>query len=435
MMQAASAPKEFSSSEALCQICNEKSSKYMCPRCGVPYCSLPCYKNESKHLQCSESFYRDCVTESLKEEEASNPENAKKMKEVLQRFQEQYKDENFDGNGAEELDSDDDEPLETRLSGINLDDAEEVWKHLSEDEKKEFQSLVRNMDAAVDFIPEWVPWWNEDQEKQLVTDVTDVKDLHNTAQLTKLHKRQPDILTPIPKMKDLTVPHLLSVMASHTSLMFPVRCVGLNSCIVHFFILQKVKPNQHVAKGLVNVIAAYVWTSKLFNGDIFDSEKILEVASSIIFLSSFLSKDGVFKTIEHAIADVPMNACQVPNLSDGGTSINNSLNRDIWIIVKGPESCKSPVLARTYVLSALTECYTVFVKASKALKGLSAESASKSEQKSNTGESFSKLFPSPHPILSADLKLINKAKRKTLYLLAFGNEFMDTGLETFGVRL
>jgi len=61
------------------------------------------------------------------------------------------------------------------------------------------------MDVAADVIPEWVPWWNEEQEKQLVTDVTDVKDLHSIAQSTKLHKRQPDILTSIPKMKYLTV--------------------------------------------------------------------------------------------------------------------------------------------------------------------------------------------------------------------------------------
>jgi len=49
----------------------------------------------------------------------------------------------------------------------------------------------------------------------------------------------------------------------------------------------------------------------LFNGDIFDPAKIIEAASSLIFLSSFLSKDVVFKNVENAIADIPMNASQV----------------------------------------------------------------------------------------------------------------------------
>ncbi|ESX02729.1 hypothetical protein HPODL_05089 [Ogataea parapolymorpha DL-1] len=31
-----------------CQICNEAPFKYKCPRCGLKYCSLKCYKSE-KH--------------------------------------------------------------------------------------------------------------------------------------------------------------------------------------------------------------------------------------------------------------------------------------------------------------------------------------------------------------------------------------------------
>lgn len=70
--------------------CEKNPSKYLCPRCGVPYCSLACYKDENKHLQCSESFYKDCVVENIRTEEQHNPEGAQKMKEVLQRFHEQY---------------------------------------------------------------------------------------------------------------------------------------------------------------------------------------------------------------------------------------------------------------------------------------------------------------------------------------------------------
>lgn len=31
-------------------ICNLEESNYKCPKCGVLYCSLVCYKNEAKHV-------------------------------------------------------------------------------------------------------------------------------------------------------------------------------------------------------------------------------------------------------------------------------------------------------------------------------------------------------------------------------------------------
>ena len=32
-----------------CGICNEAESRYKCPKCGIRYCSLSCFKNEEKH--------------------------------------------------------------------------------------------------------------------------------------------------------------------------------------------------------------------------------------------------------------------------------------------------------------------------------------------------------------------------------------------------
>merc|ERR1719452_322878 len=31
-----------------CEICTDQESKYKCPTCSIPYCSVPCYKN---HLE------------------------------------------------------------------------------------------------------------------------------------------------------------------------------------------------------------------------------------------------------------------------------------------------------------------------------------------------------------------------------------------------
>ncbi|XP_052185510.1 uncharacterized protein LOC127797058 [Diospyros lotus] len=35
----------------ICQVCNESQSKYKCPTCLVPYCSLPCFKKH-KEIPC-----------------------------------------------------------------------------------------------------------------------------------------------------------------------------------------------------------------------------------------------------------------------------------------------------------------------------------------------------------------------------------------------
>ncbi|PRQ25607.1 putative transcription factor interactor and regulator Znf-B family [Rosa chinensis] len=46
----------------LCQVCNEAQSKYKCPSCRAPYCSVPCFK---KHKE------TPCVLPEEKPESAS----------------------------------------------------------------------------------------------------------------------------------------------------------------------------------------------------------------------------------------------------------------------------------------------------------------------------------------------------------------------------
>lgn len=58
---------------------------YVCPRCNILYCSLPCYQSEL-HLNCSEAFYKECVMEDMKSQE-TDPFSKKKMNEILQQLQ------------------------------------------------------------------------------------------------------------------------------------------------------------------------------------------------------------------------------------------------------------------------------------------------------------------------------------------------------------
>ena len=47
----------------LCLVCKGSSTKYCCPKCFIPYCSLNCYRSHSN--ECSEAFYKDRISEVI----------------------------------------------------------------------------------------------------------------------------------------------------------------------------------------------------------------------------------------------------------------------------------------------------------------------------------------------------------------------------------
>jgi hypothetical protein len=126
----------------LCEICGEKPSAYTCPRCNLTYCSSVCYKDESKHLECSESFYRDQVMSELKaislnEDKELEKENKRKMLEILKKESEmrleneEFGDENEEQNEAEEV----------SIGELSNTKEEKLIKA--------YEEQVRN----------WLPWW------------------------------------------------------------------------------------------------------------------------------------------------------------------------------------------------------------------------------------------------------------------------------------
>jgi len=81
--------------------------------------------------------------------------------------------------------------------------------------------------------------------------------------------------------------------------------------VLYAYWLQKIKPNDHVKIGLTNVIAAYIWIVRLYNGEFGGYENPEEITGAFISLSSFLGTDTIFSNFEHALADVSMSACRV----------------------------------------------------------------------------------------------------------------------------
>ena len=135
-------------SNSPCALCRKNASKYTCPRCNVRYCSSSCYKS-GKHSQCSELFYKDCVLEAMSEHKGS-AEDKLKMLEMLKKLEEQGRDE----------DAFDAEDLEERLQDIDINsDPEGVWSALTENERQEFESVVKSGEIS-NLIDVWVPWWS-----------------------------------------------------------------------------------------------------------------------------------------------------------------------------------------------------------------------------------------------------------------------------------
>lgn len=93
--------------------CKKHARLYTCPRCGIGYCGIQCYKSNA-HTDCSESFYKQCVEDELKSQE-NDPAIRQKMEEILKRVHEEdLEDDILEENIDEEdssLDSDDEQEV------------------------------------------------------------------------------------------------------------------------------------------------------------------------------------------------------------------------------------------------------------------------------------------------------------------------------------
>ncbi|KAF5843907.1 hypothetical protein DUNSADRAFT_29 [Dunaliella salina] len=77
--------------KTVCRVCHKQFARYICPRCNISYCGLPCYKQHSE--RCTEAFYREQAVGQLKGSKADRSEK-KKVLRALQRVQlQQEKDE------------------------------------------------------------------------------------------------------------------------------------------------------------------------------------------------------------------------------------------------------------------------------------------------------------------------------------------------------
>jgi hypothetical protein len=132
-----------------CEICFKNKSQYTCPKCNIPYCSLKCYRDELKHLNCSENFYQDQVITELKMCKISDVEDKNKLAEILLREKEEMENDQFNQHS-------DFHSNESVVEHIDkVDDRELLKVYMSETNK-------------------WSPWWlNEKLKKVLLKEIFD----------------------------------------------------------------------------------------------------------------------------------------------------------------------------------------------------------------------------------------------------------------------
>jgi len=71
--------------DAICDVCNGCKAPYKCPRCGVFYCCLGCYKTHGP--RCTNAFYERQVLECMKGDQVTD-ETRQRTLEMLQRDRE-----------------------------------------------------------------------------------------------------------------------------------------------------------------------------------------------------------------------------------------------------------------------------------------------------------------------------------------------------------
>ncbi|CAG0898288.1 unnamed protein product [Cyprideis torosa] len=163
-------PSSSTEGSEICQLCREKPSKYICPRCSKPYCSMKCFRLPA-HYVCSEPFYKDRVMEEIGEQRVSS-ESRKKMLEILRRNAEPGVEE-----PADELDSDDEDnpevnDLSERLQGVDIDDPDALWSALTAEERTEFQRQLQT-NEIVQCVPKFSVWWKRQMPLVIEADASD----------------------------------------------------------------------------------------------------------------------------------------------------------------------------------------------------------------------------------------------------------------------
>lgn len=138
-----------------CEICKSSKALYKCPRCNISYCNLKCYQDQTKHINCSESFYQDQVTEELKNFKLDDTEERNRMVRILKKNIKELEKENILPEEEDGSTSEDDGDLNEK----EIDEEQLI---------KAYQTEIKN----------WTPWWRSVNEASFI-EIPDLSKLNS----------------------------------------------------------------------------------------------------------------------------------------------------------------------------------------------------------------------------------------------------------------
>ncbi|KAK3550498.1 hypothetical protein QTP86_031488, partial [Hemibagrus guttatus] len=328
-----------------CGLCLSKPARYTCPRCNVPYCGLSCYRG-SAHTACSELFYKDCVSEELRRRGRVEHEDRIYMRDILLKLRQAeggmgrvMRDlmENSGGQVTEkdtetltllsrlaeiqtdreegqedevqdilqrlgQTDGEEGEDIVTRLSGLNIEslNEDELWKLLPEKDKQKFEQLLKDGGIGA-LIPIWRPWWEEHERDRavLIEELQQEEHAEETSSSKEGEDRdlqELDIaLEPPSPLKQEVKKQQVKMEESRNAPPISCEIPPLSS-------LCSASPSPLVKFSLVNVLYGYAFTLHLFNGDVSETQQLLEFTQLLLSVSECLGPSRVFGSFSEALS-------------------------------------------------------------------------------------------------------------------------------------
>lgn len=333
-----------SSSLRPCGLCLSNPARYTCPRCNVPYCALSCYRG-SAHTACSEQFYKDCVSQELRQRDRAEHQDRILMRDILLRMrraeggldrvmrelmensggqvterdtetltllsrlaeiqtdrEEGHEDEVQDvlkrlgWTDGEDEGGEEEKDVVTRLSGLNIESLreDELWNLLPEKDKQKFEQLLK--DGRINaLVPVWQPWW-EEHERDCVVLIEELQ-WEGRAKETSSSEEAEDGDVQDSDMTSEPSPLKQEVKNQNKNAPPPI-----SGEIPPLSSLCSVSPSPLVEFSLVNVLYGYAFALRLFNGDVSERQQLLEFTRLLLSASECLGHGRTFSSSSEALS-------------------------------------------------------------------------------------------------------------------------------------
>ena len=243
-------------SVSLCAVC-EDASRYVCPRCSAPYCSVDCYRRHSQG--CSREFAEEHFREELSSV-AADLDTQNMMKDILVKLHKAGLDDDLEGpvglNGLDglcESDEDDwgnEEEIVPGVSSARLGALARGELDFDDLNETEVQAITKKMMSDIPVDP-WTPWWESRDMREVRLSATGtrlvVEVVENVAKTSNVENQgdqddKDDCVSSVPAGPREPIPPLSSLISK--------------------------EPSDAILFFIVDVLYWYCLVQRMYNGDL-----------------------------------------------------------------------------------------------------------------------------------------------------------------------